>query len=561
MKKYFRPVSRILWCAALGCLTLSPGCDPDPAACQPYGSRAVLPGTSPSLSNCCTSDPAITGVASGFCEGTATPFPAAAGSETSIAFVTAWTDAQGTVQPSHLVVAYNGNSNGTLGWTFSKDQGRTWTQRNQSNGGNEAPGNRVANPTTPFDSFSGDPSVIALGPRGPGVLAMVTLANSLPCAGPPVPCPVPPDLVVLLVSIDGGETFAKTSVVNTGIGVGIIDQPRVTADPDDGSIWVLWRARTSWVLPFYTYVRAGRIDASGAVSWNINDVGRATFVSPMPDFQHPRINVFTRVPGSGIHTVAISGPLAAPGTSAFPTNRCVPATSVLGNSFWQVPLGVFFNVSEDSGNRWTDLVSAESMLRPFGLGCVGGVGGASPTGQLIAADNRIDLARDPVNHNYLVTRARAITDASGNFIGQQVEVWRRSTDPAATFALVKLVPVSTGNFWQWNPSIAARADGQIAVSYYEAVGSSQVAELMVIGSRDGGTTWSVPVQLSSNAPAIATDRSLGEYDEIVALPESVLSPMTRSPIPRFWPGMFYASWSNGVGQVRAAGFSPPPPAP
>lgn len=557
MKEYIRPVSRILGCAALGCLTMAPQrCAPPP--CQPYGSNPN--GGSPSAINCCTSDDAITSVASGFCEGASKD--AGGGSETSIAFVPAWTDAQGA-HAAHLVVAYNGNAGSLLAWSFSTDQGRTWNQRNQGNGGNEAPGNRVANPTTPFNSFSGDPSVIALGPPRPGVVAMVTLATSLGCAPPPVPCPPPADLAVLLVSIDGGETFSKTSVVNTGIGIGIVDQPRVTVDPADGSIWVLWRARTSWPLPYYTYVRGGNIEPSGEVRWNINGVGLPTSVLPMPDYQHPRINVFSRVRGSGNHTVAISGPLATPGTAIFTVNRCVPSPQgVIGNSFWQVPVGVFFNVSEDNGNRWTDTQSAEGMGRPYALSCVGGVGGAHPTGQLIAADHRIDLARDPSEGNYWITRARANpSDGSSFFTSQQVEIWRRSTAPGSRFTIVKTVPLGDGNSWQWNPSIAVRADSQIAVSYYEAVGASQVAELMIIGSRDGGAHWSAPIKMSTIAPVIANDRSLGEYDEIIALPEGVLSPLTQDPGSQFWPGRFYASWSNGQGRVRVAGFSPPPRAP
>jgi hypothetical protein len=261
--------------------------------------------------------------------------------------------------------------------------------------------------------------------------------------------------------------------------------------------------------------------------------------------------------------VVISGPQATPGTAIFAEDRCVPATNgVLGNSFWQIPLGVFFSVSENNGNQWTDLHSAEGMGQPFALGCVGGVGGASPAGQLIAVDNRIDLARDPSNGDYLVTRAVADSDAANHFVGQHIQVWRRSPEPGASFTLVAEVPLTAGNSWQWNPSIAARADGQIAVSYYEAVGSSRVAELMVIGSRDHGNpnTWSAPVQLSRNAPQIVIfDRSLGEYDEIVAFPESVLCPVSLNPSPACWPGAFYASWSNGNGRVFAAGFTPPLP--
>lgn len=127
-------------------------------------------------------------------------------------------------------------------------------------------------------------------------------------------------------------------------------------------------------------------------------------------------------------------------------------------------------------------------------------------------------------------------------------------------------PWSASDPWQFNASIAARDDGQIAVSYYQISRSTQVPELMVIGSRDGGTTWSAPVQLSRNGfsvGAIVTaqgDRGLGEYDEIVALPVNVFPPATaQQPGSPFWPGAFYASWSNGVGRVFAAGFTPPPP--
>jgi hypothetical protein len=201
------------------------------------------------------------------------------------------------------------------------------------------------------------------------------------------------------------------------------------------------------------------------------------------------------------------------------------------------------------------------MGQPFALGCVGGAGGRDATGQLIYSENRIDLARDTRNGNYLVTRARAVSDSTNAFVGQQVEVWRRSTARDARFTRVATALWNMTNPWQFNPSIAARSDGQIAVSYYQAVGSTQVVELMVMGSRDGGNTWSAPVQLSRNSPWLTTDRSLGEYDEIVDLPESVLSPRRPDASSEFWPGAFYASWSNGVGRAFAAGFTPPPPRP
>lgn len=406
---------------------------------------------------------------------------------------------------------------------------------------------------------------------------MVALADT-PCTpGPAAPCPANPDLVVLLVSLDGGESFSRTSIVNGRLGVGITDQPRVTVDPDDGTIWVLWRARLPLTAD-YTYVRGGQIDAHGDVSW-ISDVdGHMVFSNryfPTFDYQHPRIKVFTR-PGAppGMHTVAITGPQGAPLTTFYAGGRCAPPGGAIHNSFWQYPLGVFFTVSEDNGQHWTDLHSAVDLGQPFALGCVGGTGGGDATGQLIYSENRIDLARDPRNGNYLITRARAVSDSQNFFIGQQVEVWRRSTALDARFTRVWPVgtaatwqapapPWSPANPWQFNASIAARDDGQIAVSYYQTVGPSRTVELMVMGSRDGGDTWSVPVQLSRNVRQFALDRSLGEYDEIVALPVGVLSPVTPRPSPdeQFWPGAFYASWSNGSGRVFAAGFSPPLPEP
>jgi hypothetical protein len=325
------------------------------------------------------------------------------------------------------------------------------------------------------------------------------------------------------------------------------------------------RARTGGfggTLPFFTYVRGGHVEASGGVRWDINGTGQQVFSNPIfptVDYQHPRFTVFTR-PGATNHVVAISGPQAAPGIVLFSAGRCVPGTSgAIRNSFWQYPLGVFFTVSEDNGRHWTDLHSAVDMGQPFALGCVGGVGGRDATGQLIYSENRIDLARDPRNGNYLVTRAVAVSDSTNAFVGQQVEVWRRAGLGEARFSRVALAPWSPSNPWQFNASIAARHDGQIAVSYYQTTGPTQTVELMVIGSRDSGRTWSVPVQLSRNSGFSALDRSLGEYDEIVALPENVFSPRTANPPSQFWPGTFYVSWSNGVGRVFAAGFTPPEP--
>jgi hypothetical protein len=461
-------------------------------------------------------------------------------------------------------MGFNGiGPTGFLNWAISTDQARTWRQLDRTNGGprvGASPG-PVDNPTPRFNSYRGDLSVVAL--QHPGGVAMVSLADT-PCTPSVVaPCPAYPDLIVLLVSIDGGETFSKTSVVNDRLGVGTTDQPRVTIDPADGTIWVMWRARLA-LTPFYTYVRGGHIGSNGSVDWDINGDGQLVFSNPYLatlDYQHPRFKVFKR-PGALTHTIAVSGPQGAPALSLFGHDRCVPGTSgAIRNSFWQYPLGVFFAVSDDDGRHWTDLDSAVDMLQPFALGCVGGVGGRDATGQLIYSENRIDLARDTHNGNFLVTRARAVSDSTNAFIGQQVEVWRRSTTAGSRFTLVATAPWTAAHPWQFNPSVAARDDGQIAVSYYQTTGSSQTVELMVIGSLDGGNTWSTPVQLSRNSGQIVTDRSLGEYDEIVALPLSVTAPRIRDlpPGSDFWPGAFYASWGNGGMRVFAAGFSPPVP--
>lgn len=531
--------------------------------CRLYGERGTASDGTLGVSACCTSDPSITSVAGGFCEGISPDLPAPGsmlpgsnsrlGSETTIAFVPAWTDAAGSHE-ARLVMGFNGNT--LLNWAISTDQGRTWRDRNRNNGG---PGGGPVTNSTPFNSYRGDLSVVAL-PGIPGGVAMVSLADT-PCTPSPVaPCPAMPDLIVLLISTDGGETFASTFVVNDRLGVGTTDQPRVTVDPVDGTIWVLWRGRLA-LTPFYTYVRGGHVSANGSVRWDINGDGQLVFtnaLNPNVDYQHPRFKVFTR-PGATSHTVAIAGPQAGPGTNFFAQGRCIPASNgLLRNSFWQYPLGVFFTVSDDDGRHWTDIHSAVDMGQPFGLGCVGGAGGGNATGLLIYSENRIDLARDSHNNNYLVTRARAVSDPATNFfIGQQVEVWRRSISPNSPFALVAVAPWSRANPWQFNPSIAARDDGQIAVSYYQTVGGSQTVELMIMGSRDGGNTWSAPVQLSRNSPQIAADRSLGEYDEIVAVPTSVRTPRIQSTNLQFWPGAFYASWSNGRGRVFAAGFTPP----
>lgn len=551
MKQSSGPRCLIFVCAAIICLLMLSGCTPG----QPYGSPATL------ITDCFTADPTITSVQSGFCEGVSPDFadstvPERRGSETTIAFVPAWTDAGGVHKDARLVMGFNGSGGpDSLRWTISTDQGRTWSSpdKNRNNGG--PGGGPVANPSTPFNSYRGDLSVVAL-PTVPGGVAMVTLADRRAC--PPDPFAPCPDLVVLLVSIDGGETF-KTLVVNDRLGVGITDQPRVTVDPGDGTIWVMWRARLA-LTAYSTYIRGGTIDATGGMVWNINGDGQLVQTNPV-DYQHPRFKVFTR-PGSlpGVHTVAITGPQAAPGTTFFSQGRCLPGATI-HNSFWQYPLGVFFTVSEDNGQHWNDLGSTLDMEQPYAFGCVGGAGGRDATGLLIYSENRIDLALDPRNSTYLVTRAREVSDSANFFIGQQVEVWRRSTTPGARFTLATTAPWTASNPWQFNASIAARDDGQIAVSYYQTVGTTQNVELMVIGSRDGGDHWSLPVQLSRNSGQSATDRSLGEYDEIVALPENVLSPLTPNPDPQFWPGMFYASWSNGTFRVFAAGFSPPPPAP
>jgi len=300
MQKNPQPFRRLFIYAVPACLIMLSNCAP----CQPYGSRANPNGGSPTVTSCCTSDPAITRADSGFCEGGTNPAAVAGnGRETSIAFVPAWTDPQRGPQPAHLVTAYNADD-GLLGWSFSRDQGRTWTARHRNDGG--PGGNSVPDPAMPFRSYGGDPSIVAVGPSLPGVVAMVTLGSTVPCANNGV-CPFP-DIVILLVSTDGGETFSRTSIVNSGLGIGITDQPRVTVDSLDGTIWVLWRARTPILpAPFFDYIRAGHLESGGAVSWDINDVGRLASSDSTPDYQFPRITVFTR-PGSRTHTVAIVRP-------------------------------------------------------------------------------------------------------------------------------------------------------------------------------------------------------------------------------------------------------------
>src|SRR5690349_19861234 len=91
-----------------------------PTAGQPYGSPAT------SLTDCFTAEPTITSVDSGFCEGISLGTnPLGRGSETTIAFVPAWTGAGG-FHEAGLVIGFNGSGGtGLLNWAISTDQGRT----------------------------------------------------------------------------------------------------------------------------------------------------------------------------------------------------------------------------------------------------------------------------------------------------------------------------------------------------------------------------------------------------------------------------------------------------
>ena len=105
----------------------------------------------------------------------------------------------------------------------------------------------------------------------------------------------------------------------------------------------------------------------------------------------------------------------------------------------------------------------------------------------------------------------------------------------------------------------------------DTVGATSLVRHMAMGSRDGGLTWSAPIQLSQGTSSgVINDRALGEYDEIVALPLDVRQPAFPNPPaaqndlgpggsghdPRLWPGAFYHSFSDGTNNF-AAGYTPP----
>jgi hypothetical protein len=190
--------------------------------CGAYGRIGV---GGPLVPGCCTGDPLITSVQSGVCQGIASP-AVGNGSETSIAFAAAGSTSGPT--SGHLVVAFNAQgAPDSLGWAFSTDQGRTWQRRNKHNGG--ALGGAVASPMTPFNSYRGDPSIVALGSSG--MVAMVTLADTQPQQPPPTP---PPLAAPLEVGVSGNPAAADATLWLHPLGGGVSGSPEPLHPRDRG---------------------------------------------------------------------------------------------------------------------------------------------------------------------------------------------------------------------------------------------------------------------------------------------------------------------------------------
>lgn len=567
------------------------------ATCLTYGGRAD------DVKLCCPTISGLNASLSGYCEGAAIDVSDNA-DETSGTFVPGWVDAVGVSHPPRLIATYNfhgGTSvlGGALdGWGFSTD-GLNWHARSRDAGelctadghigcrcADGSPGSgpcsagmvvpsgpcvcpvgglpmdATAYPSIPLArreapygidqlTFGGDPWVTARGDHG--IVAYANLGYGR--FGDP-------DMIVVSLSNDGGETFNRTQMANDAVPPDNgVDQTGLAFDPTDGSLWVTWVSDYS--VGFHdVWVRGGTIEA-GSIHWL--DAGhRIPAVALAQRSASPEIHTFLeRQPdGSARRTIAV---VYARDTYADVTGDH-PCPWQVWNDQYRLA------VSPDGGSNWTDRAVDDVDLFCTENGCDDegtwiqsvscDTGQQAPKDQVktpLRASFDVEMTPDasaiggvrPLN--YWVTYTAALPRAGGGDPNSnQVRVYRHpvATSLGTAFTRVLDVPFVPGARFQFAPVVVTNAGGGVAVFYYQTDSTNMQATGYALGSSDSGATWSPAIQLFPFRVFLGDRAGIGDYESVIAVP-SVGSPGL--------PGLFYPVWTSGTANIAVNGFAVPRP--
>jgi hypothetical protein len=342
----------------------------------------------------------------------------------------------------------------------------------------------------------------------------------------------PPNGVMLSVSADNGRTFAQTVLVNSSANSALTglntDQPVVDAD-DRGVFCVAWRHRWNHAEFWHPVARCGQVGVNptnGALTVNF-----LTGVMNLPDASRLFQNVgglnvrMVRRPVSGTsHAVVVystpivgdpgnhldcQGRTRRAGVQFFSTEADI--SLLPGSPSWSSPS----KITEDPDFDYCPIQGVATYDRQFSL----------------AIDSRTgaNLVAIPFNRRPGTLAQPHIRVFTGGVGG-----WRI----ASTVALPGAPRVS-----YFFPNLAADGAGRVGLSFYAGVPpQDSSADRWFVRSADSARSgsWGIPVRLSPSFPTVlqGDDRSIGDYQELVAIPPG---------LGAGFRGTFYDSWSSFTG--------------
>jgi hypothetical protein len=302
-------------------------------------------------------------------------------------------------------------------------------------------------------------------------------------------------------STDGGKSWSNPVVVDASSRKSFThgdDKESITADPyKPGWVYVVWD-RYSNQKPIFTDGHGQNANKGPAYFSRSTDGGK-TWSAPEAIYARDNGTIANQI------VVLPNGTLRD-----FFTNFVV--TNVKGGVEFSTELCEIS--SSDGGLTWSSNPVVVSSMTP--------IGAVDPNtlNYIRGGDNLFDVAVNPVSGNlYAVWQ-----DARFNGVDQVA--FSKSTDGGVTWSSptrIDQTPTSTNlnDEQAFTPTVDVGADGTIAVTYYNFQnndgGPGTPTDYWAVTSRDGGTTWSSELRLTSSsfnaqlAPA-AAGVMIGDYE-------------------------------------------------
>ena len=352
---------------------------------------------------------------------------------------------------------------------------------------------------------------VAADPSAPYVYVLTTRYGEKPCPGN---CPSP--FIALLVSSDGGATFAPARPLCACKGSGQFD-PIIEVVPGTGAVYALYlngfnvmfvkstNHGATWSAPVKTY---------GKVSWTdkpiiaFSDDGRDVYASfngptggdPYVAQSHDFGATWTqtKVVDSSRYIFAFDGDVAADGTVYFAETSLLYGGGGNKGSYPSGPIEEHVFVSTDRGGTWQDRLVAS--VQP-GITCI--ATGCTPDFYLGHSAISADAS------GALVLLYDGATTTGGN----QLIYAQRSTDKGGHWSAATVL--STSGEEAVDPMVESRGTGDVRAAWSETSGGGNVDawNTWYRRSTDGGATWSAPVRIS-DATSGAAYKTPDGYAEV-----------------------------------------------